>query len=157
MEARWHSSQSHERSSGFVQFVHRHAAEMAINQMQGYPIGNSRVRLSWGRSQNNSGVGTDNDITNQCRSRDCDVIFPHSKSCSRLVRAATNKTLMLPNHRRVVNTRQFREERYNFPSDDPEQEREDMKHAMLRPRLPPSLEPFVAPGEIDRISGDFHC
>src|SRR5690606_41847114 len=35
-----------------------HAAEMAINQMQGYPIGNSRVRLSWGRSQNNSGVGT---------------------------------------------------------------------------------------------------
>ncbi|CAJ2505522.1 Uu.00g129160.m01.CDS01 [Anthostomella pinea] len=26
--------------------------EMAINQMQGYPIGNSRVRLSWG------GVGT---------------------------------------------------------------------------------------------------
>ncbi|KAJ5180815.1 RNA-binding protein [Penicillium capsulatum] len=28
---------------------------MAINQMQGYPIGNSRVRLSWGRSQNNSG------------------------------------------------------------------------------------------------------
>ncbi|KAK8082135.1 hypothetical protein PG996_000916 [Apiospora saccharicola] len=26
--------------------------------MQGYPIGNSRVRLSWGRSQNNSGVGT---------------------------------------------------------------------------------------------------
>jgi hypothetical protein len=31
---------------------------MAINQMQGYPIGNSRVRLSWGRSQNNSGVGT---------------------------------------------------------------------------------------------------
>ncbi|KAJ5761388.1 RNA-binding protein [Penicillium manginii] len=36
-------------------FVQRHAAEMAINQMQGYPIGNSRVRLSWGRSQNNSG------------------------------------------------------------------------------------------------------
>ncbi|KAK3629291.1 hypothetical protein LTR56_018178 [Elasticomyces elasticus] len=43
------------RGCGFVQFVHRHAAEMAINQMQGYPIGNSRVRLSWGRSQNNSG------------------------------------------------------------------------------------------------------
>jgi RNA recognition motif-containing protein len=46
------------KGCGFVQFVHRHAAEMAINQMQGYPIGNSRVRLSWGRSQNNSGVGT---------------------------------------------------------------------------------------------------
>lgn len=46
------------KGCGFVQFVHRHAAEMAINQMQGYPIGNSRVRLSWGRSQNNSGIGT---------------------------------------------------------------------------------------------------
>ena len=46
------------KGCGFVQFVHRHAAEMAINKMQGYPIGNSRVRLSWGRSQNNSGVGT---------------------------------------------------------------------------------------------------
>ena len=46
------------KGCGFVQFVHRHAAEMAINQMQGDPIGNSRVRLSWGRSQNNSGVGT---------------------------------------------------------------------------------------------------
>lgn len=43
------------KGCGFVQFVQRHAAEMAINQMQGYPIGNSRVRLSWGRSQNNSG------------------------------------------------------------------------------------------------------
>ncbi|KAK7739255.1 hypothetical protein SLS62_011261 [Diatrype stigma] len=31
------------KGCGFVQFVHRHAAEMAINQMQGYPIGNSRV------------------------------------------------------------------------------------------------------------------
>jgi len=43
------------KGCGFVQFVQRHAAEMAINQKQGYPIGNSRVRLSWGRSQNNSG------------------------------------------------------------------------------------------------------
>ncbi|KTW32192.1 uncharacterized protein T551_00874 [Pneumocystis jirovecii RU7] len=47
------------KGCGFVQFVQRHAAEMAISQMQGYPIGNSRVRLSWGRSQNNSGpIGT---------------------------------------------------------------------------------------------------
>ncbi|TPR05157.1 Arrestin (or S-antigen), N-terminal domain family protein [Aspergillus niger] len=30
------------KGCGFVQFVQRHAAEMAINQMQGYPIGNSR-------------------------------------------------------------------------------------------------------------------
>ncbi|CAG8439875.1 7379_t:CDS:2 [Ambispora gerdemannii] len=40
------------KGCGFVQFVHRQSAEMAINQMQHYPIGNSRVRLSWGRSQN---------------------------------------------------------------------------------------------------------
>jgi RNA recognition motif-containing protein len=43
------------KSCGFIQFVHRSAAEMAMNQMQGYPIGNSRIRLSWGRSQNNAG------------------------------------------------------------------------------------------------------
>ena len=35
------------KGCGFVQFVQRHAAEMAINQMQGYPIGNSRVRTAW--------------------------------------------------------------------------------------------------------------
>jgi len=29
---------------------------MAINQMQHYPIGNSRVRLSWGRSQTDKTV-----------------------------------------------------------------------------------------------------
>ncbi|CAN6672526.1 protein Nam8p [Trichomonascus vanleenenianus] len=42
------------KGCGFVQFVQRHSAEAAITQMQGYPIGNSRVRLSWGRSQANS-------------------------------------------------------------------------------------------------------
>ncbi|ANB14380.1 Nam8p [Sugiyamaella lignohabitans] len=40
------------KGCGFVQFVQRHSAEAAITQMQGYPIGSSRVRLSWGRSQN---------------------------------------------------------------------------------------------------------
>ncbi|CAG8550839.1 13981_t:CDS:2 [Acaulospora morrowiae] len=44
------------KGCGFVQFVHRQSAEMAINQMQHYPIGNSRVRLSWGRSQNDKTV-----------------------------------------------------------------------------------------------------
>jgi len=64
------------KGCGFVQFVHRQSAEMAINQMNGYqigtllsdavciskkssfiltasfhPLGNSRVRLSWGRAQ----------------------------------------------------------------------------------------------------------
>ncbi|KAF9896322.1 hypothetical protein BX616_007685, partial [Lobosporangium transversale] len=39
------------KGCGFVQFVHRQSAEMAISQMNGYQIGNSRVRLSWGRAQ----------------------------------------------------------------------------------------------------------
>lgn len=43
------------KGCGFVQFVQRQSAEAAITQMQGYPIGNSRVRLSWGRSQNSNG------------------------------------------------------------------------------------------------------
>lgn len=47
------------KGCGFVQYIQRHSAETAITQMQGFPIGNSRVRLSWGRSQNamNNGVG----------------------------------------------------------------------------------------------------
>jgi RNA recognition motif-containing protein len=36
---------------GFVQFVRKADAEMAIEKMQGFPIGGSRIRLSWGRSQ----------------------------------------------------------------------------------------------------------
>lgn len=38
------------KGCGFVQYVLRSSAENAIQQMQGYPIGNSRIRLSWGRS-----------------------------------------------------------------------------------------------------------
>ncbi|KAI0686497.1 hypothetical protein BC835DRAFT_453728 [Cytidiella melzeri] len=36
---------------GFVQFVRKPDAERAIQKMQGFPIGGSRIRLSWGRSQ----------------------------------------------------------------------------------------------------------
>ncbi|KAH9948738.1 hypothetical protein B0H21DRAFT_211430 [Amylocystis lapponica] len=36
---------------GFVQFVRKPDAETAIEKMQGFPIGGSRIRLSWGRSQ----------------------------------------------------------------------------------------------------------
>lgn len=36
---------------GFVQFVRKADAELAIDKMQGFPIGGSRIRLSWGRSQ----------------------------------------------------------------------------------------------------------
>ena len=36
---------------GFVQFVRKADAENAIEKMQGFPIGGSRIRLSWGRSQ----------------------------------------------------------------------------------------------------------
>ncbi|KAF9577086.1 hypothetical protein BGW38_007932 [Lunasporangiospora selenospora] len=42
------------KGCGFVQFVHRHSAEMAIQQLNGYQFGNSRVRLSWGRAQNDT-------------------------------------------------------------------------------------------------------
>ncbi|KAK0641921.1 hypothetical protein B0T16DRAFT_431533 [Cercophora newfieldiana] len=38
---------------GFVRFVHRSAAEIAMSQMQGYLIGDSRVRLLWAKSKNN--------------------------------------------------------------------------------------------------------
>ncbi|CCH62466.1 hypothetical protein TBLA_0H01790 [Henningerozyma blattae CBS 6284] len=37
------------KGCGFVQYVDRSAAETAISKMQGFPIGNSRIRLSWGR------------------------------------------------------------------------------------------------------------
>ncbi|KAJ7930213.1 hypothetical protein B0H13DRAFT_1595562, partial [Mycena leptocephala] len=36
---------------GFVQFVRKADAAMAIEKMQGFPVGGSRIRLSWGRSQ----------------------------------------------------------------------------------------------------------
>lgn len=40
------------KGCGFVQYVSRISAESAILCMNGYQIGNSRIRLSWGRSQN---------------------------------------------------------------------------------------------------------
>ncbi|ESK92487.1 mrna binding post-transcriptional regulator [Moniliophthora roreri MCA 2997] len=39
------------KNCGFVQFVRKVDAERAIEKMQGFPIGGSRIRLSWGRSQ----------------------------------------------------------------------------------------------------------
>ncbi|KAF8487718.1 hypothetical protein JB92DRAFT_2836555 [Gautieria morchelliformis] len=39
---------------GFVQFVRKTDAERAIERMNGFPIGGSRIRLSWGRSQYNA-------------------------------------------------------------------------------------------------------
>ncbi|KAJ7922266.1 hypothetical protein B0H13DRAFT_1707790 [Mycena leptocephala] len=36
---------------GFVQFVKKADANRAIEKMQGFPVGGSRIRLSWGRSQ----------------------------------------------------------------------------------------------------------
>ena len=40
------------KGCGFVQFVSRQSAEIAIEQMNGYQIGSSRIRLSWGKSHN---------------------------------------------------------------------------------------------------------
>lgn len=39
------------KGCGFVQYVTRQSAELAIEQMNGYQIGTCRIRLSWGRSQ----------------------------------------------------------------------------------------------------------
>jgi RNA recognition motif-containing protein len=36
---------------GFVQFVRKVDAQKAIEKMQVFPIGGSRIRLSWGKSQ----------------------------------------------------------------------------------------------------------
>lgn len=38
------------KGCGFVQYVDRISAETAIAKMQGFPMGGSRIRLSWGRS-----------------------------------------------------------------------------------------------------------
>lgn len=46
------------KGCGFVQYVSRSCAELAIQQMNGYQIGNSRIRLSWGRSQNEKTTAT---------------------------------------------------------------------------------------------------
>ncbi|CCD23843.1 Nam8p NDAI_0C01820 [Naumovozyma dairenensis CBS 421] len=43
------------KGCGFVQYFDRISAETAILRMQGFPIGNSRIRLSWGRSSRQQG------------------------------------------------------------------------------------------------------
>ncbi|KAI3397293.1 hypothetical protein diail_11025 [Diaporthe ilicicola] len=42
------SRKGEETTCGFVQFADRQVAEMALSQMQGYPVGGIRLRLSWG-------------------------------------------------------------------------------------------------------------
>ncbi|CAO3685162.1 unnamed protein product [Rhizopus stolonifer] len=37
------------KGCGFVQYILRSSAELAITHMNGYQIGNSRIRLSWGK------------------------------------------------------------------------------------------------------------
>lgn len=46
------------KGCGFVQYVERQSAEAAITQMQGFPLANSRIRLSWGRSQLGANTGS---------------------------------------------------------------------------------------------------
>lgn len=48
------------KGCGFIQFVDRNAGELAITNMQGFPIGSSRIRLSWGRSAKQYSPGTIN-------------------------------------------------------------------------------------------------
>ncbi|KAK7029067.1 hypothetical protein R3P38DRAFT_3394418 [Favolaschia claudopus] len=49
---------------GFVQFVRKADAERAIGKMQGFPVGGSRIRLSWGRSQLASSAAGANGVAN---------------------------------------------------------------------------------------------
>jgi RNA recognition motif-containing protein len=44
------------KGCGFVQYVHRASAEIAIQQMNGFQINGSRIRLSWGRSQSDKTI-----------------------------------------------------------------------------------------------------
>ncbi|GAB5593823.1 hypothetical protein Unana1_08723 [Umbelopsis nana] len=44
------------KGCGFVQYVHRASAEIAIQQMNGFQINGSRIRLSWGRSQSDKSI-----------------------------------------------------------------------------------------------------
>ncbi|KAJ1032749.1 hypothetical protein NDA16_000770 [Ustilago loliicola] len=44
------------KGCGFVQYVRKQDAENAIHRMNGFPILNSKIRLSWGRSQGDKAV-----------------------------------------------------------------------------------------------------
>ncbi|KAG2222341.1 hypothetical protein INT45_009814 [Circinella minor] len=48
------------KGCGFVQYVSRPSAELAIEQMNGFQIGSSRIRLSWGRSQTDKSLNSNN-------------------------------------------------------------------------------------------------
>lgn len=52
------------KGCGFIQFVDRQSGEAAISDMQGFPIGNSRIRLSWGRSFKQYNTNINNHISN---------------------------------------------------------------------------------------------
>ena len=45
------------KGCGFVQYMERAAAEVAMTEMNGQVIGNSAVRISWGRSSSKGGGG----------------------------------------------------------------------------------------------------
>ncbi|KAI9026940.1 hypothetical protein DFJ74DRAFT_529873 [Hyaloraphidium curvatum] len=45
------------KGCGFVQYADRPSAEMAIQMLNGYNLGGSRIRLSWGRSHTASRAG----------------------------------------------------------------------------------------------------
>ncbi|KAJ7245842.1 hypothetical protein C8J57DRAFT_1082201, partial [Mycena rebaudengoi] len=58
---------------GFVQFVRKADAERAIEKMQGFPVGGSRIRLSWGMTV----------FTGQkCRAALCNSVFGYATLCS---------------------------------------------------------------------------
>ncbi|CEP12538.1 hypothetical protein [Parasitella parasitica] len=65
------------KGCGFVQYVSRSCAELAIQQMNGYQIGNSRIRLSWGRSQNEKSTTTSVNTTPSSVGSPPSINLPH--------------------------------------------------------------------------------
>ncbi|ORX60611.1 RNA-binding domain-containing protein [Hesseltinella vesiculosa] len=52
------------KGCGFVQYISRASAETAIERMNGFQIGQSRIRLSWGRSQHDKMPTSTNSLSN---------------------------------------------------------------------------------------------
>lgn len=57
------------KGCGFVQYVDRISAELAITKMQGFPIGDSRIRMSWGRSAKQAATLEKVEFSNQIQTQ----------------------------------------------------------------------------------------
>lgn len=95
------------KGCGFVQYVQRQSAEAAITQMQGYPIGNSRVRLSWGRSQN-SANGGNNGLMNNSSANAMALNTPPLNATSAQSVGGAHHLGNFPNHYTLASSQPYR-------------------------------------------------